>query len=154
MRVAFDSNLLIYLARVWKVDADRDKSARLADLLESFDNDVRIVVPFQALGEAYRVMQNFGVSRAKCRDTFHDWATTFEPASSGEAAFLAAADLATEHNFQFWDALIVNVAADAGCKLLLSEDMHAGFVWRGLTIVNPLAARMDERLSRILSTSQ
>jgi predicted nucleic acid-binding protein len=31
-------------------------------------------------------------------------------------------------------------AAQAGCRLLLSEDMQDGFTWRGVTIRNPFAA--------------
>jgi predicted nucleic acid-binding protein len=154
LKIAFDSNLLIYLARVWKIEDDRDKSVRLDSLLRSLDSAVRIVVPFQALGEAYRVMLRFGYSRLRCRDAFLDWAATFEPVASSDTAFVAAVDLAAEHSFQFWDALIVNVAADAGCKLLLSEDMQSGFVWRGMTVVNPLATPMDERLSRLLNAPE
>lgn len=154
MKIAFDSNLLIYLAQVWKVDADEEKSGKIAGLLEALNDEIRVVVPYQALGEAYRVMLRFGYSRARCREAFLDWSAAFEPVSSSEAAFVAAVDLAGEHGFQFWDALIVNAAADAGCKLLLSEDMQSGFVWRGLAIVNPLAMPMDERLSRILSAPQ
>ena len=31
------------------------------------------------------------------------------------------------------------VAADAGCRLLLSEDLQDGFTWRGVTVVDPFA---------------
>jgi hypothetical protein len=34
--------------------------------------------------------------------------------------------------------LIVTAAAEAGCALLLSEDMPDGFLTRGLTVINPL----------------
>jgi predicted nucleic acid-binding protein len=36
--------------------------------------------------------------------------------------------------------LILAVTAEAGCRVLLSEDMHEGFTWRGVTVVNPFAA--------------
>ena len=36
--------------------------------------------------------------------------------------------------------MILNAAADAGCALLLSEDMRPGFAWRGVTVANPFAA--------------
>ncbi len=154
MRIAFDSNLLIYLARVWKVQADRDKTARLDKLMVSFLDDVKIVLPYQALGEAYRVMLAFGFSREQCRETLQDWVATFEAAPSGTDAFSSAINLATDHKLQFWDALIVSVAADAQCQLLLSEDLQHGFTWHGVTIINPLAVEMDHRLTRLLSTPQ
>ena len=154
MRVALDSNLLLYLAFVWKVDEDRSKTERVQEMLLRFSNEAVPVVPMQALGEAYNVMRHYGYSPDKCRSIMLDLAGRFEVVPSGETAYFSAVDLAADHRFQFWDALIVNVAADAGCKLLLSEDMQSGFVWRGLTIVNPLTMPMDERLSRILSAPQ
>jgi predicted nucleic acid-binding protein len=53
---------------------------------------------------------------------------------------LAATDLAADHQLTIWDATILAAAAEAGCRLLLSEDMQGGFTWRGVTIVNPFAA--------------
>jgi predicted nucleic acid-binding protein len=51
---------------------------------------------------------------------------------------------------QFWDAMILSAAADAGCTLLLSEDMQNGFVARGVTVVNPLADAPHPRLAGLL----
>ena len=31
-------------------------------------------------------------------------------------------------------------AAEAGCRLLLSDDMQDGFTWAGTTIANPFSA--------------
>ncbi len=47
------------------------------------------------------------------------------------------------------DALILNAAAEAGCELLLSEDMASGFAWRGTVVVNPFAPSPGERLARL-----
>jgi hypothetical protein len=33
----------------------------------------------------------------------------------------------------------MSAAADARCRLLLSEDLQDGFTWTGVTVVNPLA---------------
>ncbi|MDV3256212.1 MAG: hypothetical protein LOX97_00170, partial [Sphingomonas sp.] len=64
---------------------------------------------------------------------------------------LAAADLSVDHKLQFWDALIVSAAADAGCAMLLSEDMQHGFVTRGLTIVNPLTDAPHPKLAALMT---
>jgi predicted nucleic acid-binding protein len=37
----------------------------------------------------------------------------------------------------WWDALIVAAAAQAGCGLLLTEDLHDGQDFDGVTVVNP-----------------
>jgi len=66
------------------------------------------------------------------------------------ALFDAALDLAVDHRLSIWDAVIFNAAAEAGCRLLLSEDLAEGFTWRGLRIVNPFAASPHPLLARLL----
>ena len=151
MRIALDSNLLVYLAKVWKISADRDKTSQIEALLLALTPNVTPVLPFQVIGEAYNVMSRFGYPRDQCRQIVFQWIAQFEVIASRETAFASAIELATDHNLQFWDALIINVAADAGCQLLLSEDMQAGFTWRGVTVVNPFAAAMDARFARLLT---
>jgi predicted nucleic acid-binding protein len=58
---------------------------------------------------------------------------------------ITPADVATAFQIEddsrigFWDALIVAVAARCGARRLLSEDLSAGQVIAGVTIVNPFA---------------
>jgi predicted nucleic acid-binding protein len=48
------------------------------------------------------------------------------------------------------NALILSAAADAGCSLLLSEDLQSGITWRGVRVVDPFAKKMDVRLKRVM----
>jgi predicted nucleic acid-binding protein len=59
--------------------------------------------------------------------------------------------LATKHQMQFWDALVLATAAETGCRFLITEDMSSGFVWMGCQIVNPLNDQAASDLSRILT---
>jgi predicted nucleic acid-binding protein len=53
----------------------------------------------------------------------------------------AAVQLARQHGWHIYDALIVAAALEAGCATLWSEDLQAGRVVEGrLTIRNPFAA--------------
>ena len=79
-----------------------------------------------------------------------EWRNTFDPIAASEDTLLSAMDLACDHQFAIWDAIVVSTAADAGCRLLLSEDMQDGFVWRGLTIANPFAAQRHPLLEAAL----
>ncbi|MCY4128614.1 MAG: PIN domain-containing protein [Gammaproteobacteria bacterium] len=45
--------------------------------------------------------------------------------------------LAQEQRFNFYDALIIASALQAGCAQLITEDLQAGRRINGLTIVNP-----------------
>ena len=109
-------------------------------------------MPLQAAGEVYSVLVRSGMSRTAARDQLIDLQKLFEAATAETETFAVALDLATDHKLQFWDALILNVAADAGCRLLLSEDMQDGFAWRGVTVVNPFAAKLHRRLARVLDS--
>jgi predicted nucleic acid-binding protein len=50
---------------------------------------------------------------------------------------LAAIDLHRLHGFSYWDALILRCAKQAGCRVVLSEDMQHGRVVDGVRIVDP-----------------
>jgi len=63
---------------------------------------------------------------------------------------IAAVDLASQHRMNIWDAVILASAADAGCRLLLSEDMQDGFTWTGVTVVNPFARSRNALLAAML----
>jgi predicted nucleic acid-binding protein len=52
---------------------------------------------------------------------------------------LAAIDLHRLHRLSIWDALIVQAAAAAGCRQLLTEDMATGSRLAGVEIVDPFA---------------
>ena len=120
-------------------------------MIDALDMRATVVCPLQTFGEAFSVMHRSGRTREQCRETLNIWAARFETVASGESAYLSAINLATDHKLQFWDALIICVSADAGCQLLLSEDLQSGFGWRGLRVVNPFAPELDQRLSRLLA---
>ena len=42
--------------------------------------------------------------------------------------------------FSFFDALILTAAGEAGCTMVLSEDMQSGRTVEGVTILNPFAS--------------
>ncbi|HWF78051.1 MAG TPA: hypothetical protein VN694_12835 [Caulobacteraceae bacterium] len=54
-----------------------------------------------------------------------------------DAVFAAALGLAADHHLQIFDAIILAGAASARCDGLLSEDLHDGFAWRGVAVLNP-----------------
>jgi predicted nucleic acid-binding protein len=63
---------------------------------------------------------------------------------------MKASDLVADHQFAIWDAVILASASEAGCRLLLSEDMQDGFTWGGVTIANPFAPEPHKLLRGLL----
>jgi predicted nucleic acid-binding protein len=103
------------------------------------------------LGELFNVLvREAGKPRAEARDALLAWRDTFPTVETTPEVMLAAVDLATHHHFSMWDAVILAAASQAGCRLLLSEDLQDGFTWGGVTVVNPFAAPRHLLLSSLL----
>ena len=79
-----------------------------------------------------------------------EWSDAFDVANSTFEAMRAALDLAADHPMPIWDALILSVAADQQCRLLLSEDFQHAFTRRGVTIVNPFQTPQHALLAATL----
>lgn len=146
MRVALDTNVLAYAEGI--NDADRRQSA--LDLIRRLPQET-IVLPVQVLGELFNVLvRKAGKSRVDARDALMSWRDAFPVIETSPEIMLAAADLATDHRFGIWDAVILSTASQANCRLLLSEDLQEGFTWGGLTVVNPFASPRHTLLDAIL----
>lgn len=147
LKVALDSNILAYAEGV--DDPDRQAIARV--LIDQLAED-ETLIPAQALGELYNVLLRKGKrTGADARKAITVWRDIFTVGPTTESAVLAAVDLATDHRLKIWDSIIISVAAETGCRLLLSEDMQDGFTWGGVTIVNPFAAQQHPLLASLLS---
>lgn len=147
MRAALDTNLLVYAEGFG--DVQRVSATRA--LLEQL-SDADLVVPLQCLGELFRVLTGkAGRSPDQARDAVLGWMDAFQLLESTTTAWLGAMDLCVAQQLSSWDALVLNVAAEGGARLLLTEDLHAGFCWRGVRVVNPLVEPPDPFLSQLLA---
>ena len=146
MRIALDTNILAYAEGV----GDAAHCAGAIQLIEQLPAEL-ILLPAQTLGELFRVL----TGKAKrdgglAREAIMSWADSFEVADSSWWAFQAAIDLSIDHQLQIWDSLIMAVAAENRCRLLISEDLQNGFTWRGITVVNPFSEPSSPLIDNIL----
>ena len=136
MRIALDTNILVYAEGV----NGEDRRILVSSILKSLA-DAEIVIPVQALGELFTVLTRKARRPATdARAALFDWRNAYEVADTSSTILFDAVELAAGHRFSLWDAIMVAVAAHAGCRFLLSEDMQDGFIWRGVTIRNPFLA--------------
>ncbi len=61
----------------------------------------------------------------------------FDVAAPDVADILAAIDLHRLHGFSFWDAMVLRTAIQAGCSVLLSEDLQEAREIDGVRITDP-----------------
>ena len=110
-----------------------------------------LVIPAQVLGELFRVLTRKARWPAKrAQAAVSDWQASASVPPTTASTLSAALDLAVDHAIPIWDAVVLSVAAEAGCRVLLSEDYAEGFTWRGLTVVNPFAPERHPLLAAAL----
>jgi predicted nucleic acid-binding protein len=146
VRVALDTNVLAYAEGL----GDERRCGSAMQLVEQL-SCTEVVLPAQILGELSRVLTGKAQrSASQTREAVLSWADSFEVADSTWFAFQSALDLNVDHQLPIWDALILAVAAENHCRLLLSEDFQNGFTWRGATVVNPFVEPRSPLLAGLL----
>jgi predicted nucleic acid-binding protein len=147
LKVALDTNILAYAEGI-NGAVRRDPALELIGRLPQ----EATLIPVQVLGELFNVLvRKAGRPRAKAREALLSWRDTFPVVETSPEIMLTAADLATDHQFGIWDAVILSAASQAGCRLLLSEDLQEGFTWGGVTVVDPFASRPHTLLAALLN---
>ena len=147
-RFTLDTNLLVY-----SVDSAagvrHDLSAEIA--LGAVRQDCWLT--FQAVSEFYAavtrkriVPANIAAARA------NDWLTAFPCAAVSAEAVRIALTNAVARRASYWDALLVATAAEAGCTLVLTEDLAHGTTLSGVEIHNPFtrSGGLTRRVQRLL----
>ena len=149
MRVALDTNILAYAEGV---NGAAMKRAAL-ELLQKLPEGA-VLLPVQTLGELFNLLvRKAGRARAKARTAILSWRDAFPVIETSAEVMLSATDLATDHQLRIWDAVVLSAAAEAGCRLLLSEDLQEDFTWRGVTVTNPFSTPRHELLAALLATN-
>jgi predicted nucleic acid-binding protein len=146
MRVAVDTNVLAYAEGI--NGPTREAEAR--DLLQRLPPE-ETLLPVQALSELFNVL----VRKARrtpvdARTAVLSWGDNFPLIEASSSVALAAVELSAHQQMGIWDAMILAAAADAGCRLLLSEDFQDGFTWSGVTVTNPFTPNRHALLNALL----
>lgn len=146
MRIALDTNILVCAVAV----NDLGKQDLILNLLAEIPPG-DIVLPVQVLAEFYRVITGkAGFSRADGAILTQSWSRRHIVAGTHDHVLDRALDLSQRHQFTIWDSIIVAASVEAKCNVLLSEDLHHGFSWSGVTIVNPFHEPMHPLLEDAL----
>jgi predicted nucleic acid-binding protein len=147
MNVAVDTNVLAYAEGVNGAQHQQQAIA----LLQSLPPDTTLV-PVQVLGELFAVLvRKAGKSRPEAAAAVLSWGDAFPLIETSNDVLLSATDLAHAHQLGIWDAVMLSAAADARCRLLLSEDLQEGFTWRGVTVTNPFASPRHPLLDALIN---
>lgn len=151
--IALDTNVLVYSEGLERAASDRIKINLSQTLLEALSlSGEDWVIPAQALAELHSVLVRRDEQTPRTASaTVVRLARLCEVAPTSPRVLGAALELSGDHRLQIYDAIILAAADEAGCNLLLSEDMHDGFAWRGVTVTNPFRQVPDPRVTALLS---
>ena len=132
-RTFLDTNILVYAE-------DRNepiKKTKAVELILEHKRQRTGVVSLQVLQEFFVTVTRklkLDVEIARYKVEFHSRFIVAEPTITD---ILAAIDLHRLHGVSFYDALVLRMAQQTGCRILLSEDMQHGRDFDGVKIVNP-----------------
>jgi len=132
-RFSLDTNILVYAT-------DRDAGDKHDRALEIIARAARrpCILTIQALAEFYHATTRKGiVPRAEAAAQVRDWLELFQTAAAAADALQLALQASERGRLGFWDALMVATARQAGCSVLLSEDMADGTKPEGVIVLNP-----------------
>jgi predicted nucleic acid-binding protein len=145
-RFTLDSNILVY-----SVDGSAGLRREAARQIVLAAARLDCWLTFQAISEFYAaVSRKRIVPDALAAELAADWLTAFRCVPVSEPAVRAALSNAAAGRASYWDALLVATAAEAGCTLVLTEDMANGAVLGGVQIHNPFAEDGLTELTREL----
>lgn len=133
-----DANVLVYAFD----SSAKSKQAAAAQLLERLWESGNGCLSVQVLQEFFvavtrKVARPLPIDEATDRvREFAAW-KVFAPAAGD---VLAAIALHTHAQINFWDAMVVQAAAELGCDVLWTEDLSDKQVLRGVRIRDPFSA--------------
>ncbi|MFT3916049.1 MAG: PIN domain-containing protein [Anaeromyxobacteraceae bacterium] len=133
VRSFFDTNVLVY------ADDNRhpSKQRRAIALIGQHRAAGTAVVSLQVLQEYYAtVTRKLGMAADRARRKV-ELLGMLDVAVPDVPDVLGAIDLHRLHGLSFWDAMVVHAAKQAGCAVILTEDLQDGRELDGVRVVNP-----------------
>jgi predicted nucleic acid-binding protein len=135
-RFSLDTNLLVY-------SVDTRAGTRHLTAIEIVDRatECDCYLTLQALSEFYVVVTRKGMVRpADAGAQVENWLGAFRCAAVSPTAVRTALGDAAAGRASYWDALLVATVREAGCAVLLTEDLGDGTDFGGLRIHNPFSS--------------
>ena len=113
------------------------------------------MLPVQTLCELFNVLVRKAKRQpARARADILSWRDAYPMVETSGTVMVNATDLASDHGLTIWDSVVLAAAAEAECRLLLSEDLQDGFTWRGVTVINPFAPTLHPLLTALLRATE
>ena len=136
-RFSLDSSLLVYF-----FDPRDPHKQALAQQITLAAATRDCALGLQSIGEFYTVVTRKKIlTAALAGHEALNFLATFPSFQASSDCHRIAMREAVAGRFSYWDAVLLASAAEAGCTLLLSEDMKDGATLGGITVRNPFGGK-------------
>jgi predicted nucleic acid-binding protein len=132
-KIFLDTNLLVYT--IDNRDVLKKNEAR--SILKKVVDSHQPVISTQVIKEFYVVATTkLKADQILVKQIIHNF-HNMEIVNNDLDLIEQAVDISLVSQLSFWDSLIIAAAEKAGCELIFSEDLNAGQIYRGVSLVNP-----------------
>ena len=139
-RLTLDTKIFVYA--IDASDADRHRTAKR---VIAFAARRDCVIVLQALAEFYYIAtRKARLSGTQAKSYLRELQSIFAVALPGPGALEAAIGLSERYRVNFWDAMLLAVAHQAGATTVLTEDLQDGQDYDGVRCVNPFGRTTAE----------
>jgi predicted nucleic acid-binding protein len=131
-----DTNIFVYSLDITAPAKSRRAARLIRDALDTGNG----IVSYQVVQEFFSVAFRRFAKPMSAFAAEEYLNTAFRPllaVHSSPALFVSALQIYTQHQFSWYDSLIVAAAKEAGCSILYTEDMQHGKRVDDLKIDNP-----------------
>ena len=133
---SLDTNILVYAHD--NQSREKHEMAK-AIVTRAARSDCRLGL--QAVSEFYVVVTRKAVvTQENAQRQIENWMSVFPMLTASAAAVRSAMSHAVAGRASYWDALLIETAAEGGCAFLLTEDLADGARFGPLTVVHPFRA--------------
>jgi predicted nucleic acid-binding protein len=129
-----DTNVLLYA--VSTAPEEREKKARALAVLDREDLVVSVQVLQEFYVQATRASRTDRLEHEQAVALVESW-LRFRVQEVTVALLRNALLAAARWQISYWDAAVVEAAREAGCPILLSEDLQDGMDFAGVRVTDP-----------------
>ncbi|MBL7006463.1 MAG: PIN domain-containing protein [Spirochaetia bacterium] len=132
-KIFIDTNILVYTLD--NKDKERKKKAR--EIIKNVIDTYQAVISTQVIKEFYVVAtKKLNIDPIIVKNIIHNF-HNMEIVNNDLEIIEQAIDISVISQLSFWDSLIIAAAERSNCEYIISEDLNAGQIYRGVELINP-----------------
>lgn len=132
-KIFIDTNILVYALD----NKDKEKKKKTREIIKKVIDSYQAVISTQVIKEFYVVAtKKLNIDPIIAKNIIHNF-HNMEIVNNDLEIIEQAIDISVISQLSFWDSLIIAAAERSNCEYIISEDLNAGQIYRGVELINP-----------------